>query len=85
MGKQLHGCGHRWPKSMVVHHLLDSLPVRSVPSKYMVLVAYPFYFDGTFVCPYACFHDFLFPGYVLLCFVLSSYVVLSNQSIFGFL
>ena len=66
---------------MVVHHFFDNLPVRSVPSKYMV----PFCFDVTCVCPCACFHDFLFPGYVLLCFVLSCYVVLSNESILGFL
>ncbi|KAJ6397398.1 hypothetical protein OIU77_018419 [Salix suchowensis] len=36
--EKLHGCRRRWPKSMVVHHLFDSLPIRSVPSKYMVLL-----------------------------------------------
>uniref|UniRef100_A0A6N2LBX8 Uncharacterized protein n=1 Tax=Salix viminalis TaxID=40686 RepID=A0A6N2LBX8_SALVM len=63
--KQSHGFRRRWPKSMAIHHLFDSLPVRSVHSKYMmVLVAYPFCFDVTCICPYACFHDFLFPEIV---------------------
>ncbi|KAJ6414125.1 hypothetical protein OIU84_006863 [Salix udensis] len=35
VGKQSYGCECWWLESMAAHHLFDSLPVRSVPSKYM--------------------------------------------------
>jgi len=58
VGKQSHS------KSMVAHKMFSNLPVRSVLSKCLVLVAWLFCFDMTCVCPCACIHICLFRCYM---------------------